>query len=73
VVEQGVTGFLCHSIAGMVRAVSEVEGLSPRACRDRVARLFGVDRMLRGYEEIFERVTVAVGVGRGDRRSPVSA
>jgi len=56
VVEDGVTGFVCSTMAGMVEAVSRVGELDRRACRERVERLFSPAAMAAGYEEVYRRV-----------------
>jgi glycosyltransferase involved in cell wall biosynthesis len=63
VVEEGVTGWIVdvedypNRAAERLRRLSE---LDPRACRDRVQRLFSKQAMVAGYEGVFERA-VAVG------------
>jgi len=60
----GVTGFLRSSFDELAAAIDHVGDISPAACRRRVEEHFSADAMVRGYEEIFERVTnVAGGAG----------
>jgi glycosyltransferase involved in cell wall biosynthesis len=59
VIVDGVTGFLCDSIEGMVAAVDRVGGISPAACQDHVARRFGAGAMLDGYEHLFHELVDA--------------
>jgi glycosyltransferase involved in cell wall biosynthesis len=54
VVEDGVTGLVRESEDELVAAVDQVAGLSRRACRDRVERLFSVEVMTDGYESVYE-------------------
>jgi glycosyltransferase involved in cell wall biosynthesis len=56
VVVDGVTGFLCDSVDGMVAAVPRVGEISPAACRDHVAQRFAASAMLDGYERVFTRL-----------------
>ncbi len=56
-VEEGVTGFLRESLDDLVAAVADASRCDPHACRDRVARNFSAEAMVRGYEAVFEQVT----------------
>ncbi len=56
-VDEGVTGFLRHSIDDMVAVLERIDEIDPRACRDRVSRHFSADSMVDGYLEVFRRVT----------------
>ena len=63
VVEDGVTGWIVDVEEYPTRAAERLLRLSeldPRACRDRVQRLFSKQAMVAGYEGVFERA-VAVG------------
>jgi glycosyltransferase involved in cell wall biosynthesis len=53
VVEDGVTGFVCETIAEMVAAIPRVSELDRRACRARVERLFSPAAMADGYERTY--------------------
>jgi glycosyltransferase involved in cell wall biosynthesis len=55
-VEDGVTGYLRHSIDDLVDAVGRVDRCSPVACRERVEAHFSAEAMVQRYEELFERV-----------------
>jgi glycosyltransferase involved in cell wall biosynthesis len=50
VVEDGVTGFVCETMADMIAAIPRVSDLDRRACRERVERLFSPAAMADGYE-----------------------
>jgi glycosyltransferase involved in cell wall biosynthesis len=59
VVEDGVTGWIVGVEDYADRAAERLKRLSeidPRACRDRVQRLFSKEAMVAGYESVFERV-----------------
>jgi glycosyltransferase involved in cell wall biosynthesis len=56
VVVDGETGWLCSDVNEMVDAVDRLDGISPDACRARVAENFSVQTMTHGYEGIFRRV-----------------
>ena len=45
-----------ESIEGLVDAVARVGSCSPAACRDRVARHFSAEAMVKGYERIYRRL-----------------
>jgi glycosyltransferase involved in cell wall biosynthesis len=56
VVADGVTGFVCDTLSGMIQAVSRVSEIDRRACRERVERLFSPAAMASGYEAIYRQV-----------------
>jgi glycosyltransferase involved in cell wall biosynthesis len=60
VVVDGETGWLCPDINEMVAAVDRLDGISPDACRARVAENFSVQSMTHGYERIFQRVAGSI-------------
>jgi glycosyltransferase involved in cell wall biosynthesis len=53
VVEDGVTGFVRDSEDELADVAERVPGLSRRACRERVERLFSVEVMTDGYENVY--------------------
>jgi glycosyltransferase involved in cell wall biosynthesis len=53
VVEDGMTGFVCESVAEMAAAIAQVKELDRRACRARVERLFSPAAMADGYERVY--------------------
>ncbi len=58
VVEHGRTGLLVDpgDVDGLCDAVRRVGELDRRAARDRIARLFSAERMVRDYERLYRRV-----------------
>ena len=56
VVEDGVTGFVCHTAEEMVASVKKVGQISPTACRVRVEKLFSREKMAERYEELYRRI-----------------
>jgi len=58
VVEDGVGGFVCDDVDGMVAAVGRLAEIDPGACRASVAERFGVDAMAAGYEAVYRGLTV---------------
>jgi len=77
VVADGVTGFVCDTIAEMIAAVAKVKNLDRRACRDRAEQLFSPAAMADGYEAAYttllasnikyERSTVSNGSAGRER------
>jgi hypothetical protein len=58
VIEDGVTGWIVDVQGYPERAaerLSRLAEIDPRACRERVQRLFSKDAMVAGYERAFER------------------
>ena len=59
IVEEGVTGWIVDVEAYPEEAterLSRLEQIDPHACRARVEQRFSIDAMVRGYEDVFERV-----------------
>jgi len=54
--EDGVTGFICDTIDGMVKAVGKVDLIKPEACRERVGRLFTREIMAKNYLEAYRDI-----------------
>jgi len=57
VVEDGVTGFVRNSEEDLAVVADQVGQLSRRACRERVERLFSVEVMTDGYENVYRSLT----------------
>jgi len=55
IIVDGVTGFVCDDVDGMVDAVGRLDEIDRDACR-RHATTFGVDAMCAGYERIYQRI-----------------
>jgi glycosyltransferase involved in cell wall biosynthesis len=56
IVVDGETGFLRDDLDGLVEAIAEVDGISPGACRTRVAEHFSGEAMVAGYEQLFQEL-----------------
>jgi glycosyltransferase involved in cell wall biosynthesis len=54
--DDGVTGFVCHDVGGAARAVGRLDELSREACRAAFETRFTVDRMARDYVDIYRRL-----------------
>jgi glycosyltransferase involved in cell wall biosynthesis len=55
IIEDGVTGFVCDDVEGMVRATEHIGEIDPEECRRHAARFSG-EAMCRGYEQVYERL-----------------
>jgi glycosyltransferase involved in cell wall biosynthesis len=56
-VEEGVTGILADTMQDFVRGIELAANIDPASCRRSVEERFSVDAMVRGYENVFERVS----------------
>lgn len=56
VVEHGVTGFVAQDLEEAVALAGRLPEISRRNCRERVERLFALERMVEGYEQAFGRL-----------------
>jgi len=56
VIDHGVTGLICDDLDGMVQAVAGLSLIERRRCREVFERRFTVERMVRDYLELYERV-----------------
>jgi len=83
VVEHGVTGLITEDAAALPRLITDVETISPAACRRAAAQRFDIARMAAGYEELYHRLTVPIvpeksggerlaGMGEPAGRQPVT-
>ena len=59
VVEDGVTGFLADELDGMVEAFDQLGEIDLKKCAERAAERFGLERMARGYCNVYERAIEA--------------
>ncbi len=56
VVVDGVTGFVCDSLKGMIEAVERAGGLDRASCREHVEQHFSPATMAAGYEAVYQSV-----------------
>ncbi|MGH8111282.1 MAG: glycosyltransferase [Rhodanobacteraceae bacterium] len=56
VIEDGVTGWLVHDVAGMAAAIERVDSIDPRACVRAARERCGLARMLDGYLALYARL-----------------
>ncbi|MBU6429919.1 MAG: glycosyltransferase family 4 protein [Cyanobacteria bacterium REEB65] len=59
VVDDGVTGYVCSDVAGMVAAIGRIEALDPRIIREICRVRFDSARMVESYLSIYHRMTAA--------------
>ncbi len=59
VVADGVSGFICNTVAECIAAVAKISTIDRSYCRQYAERLFGVDRMTTGYEAVYQQVLAA--------------
>lgn len=72
VIAHGKTGFLCHSVDEFVAALDQVPAIDRRACREHVVDHFSVQRMVDGYEAVYQQLVDARFAQNGQSRSFVS-
>ena len=56
VVADGKTGFLVETVAQAVDAVKKIKQISPQDCRSHVEQNFSVDKMVQGYEKVYQKI-----------------
>jgi glycosyltransferase involved in cell wall biosynthesis len=56
IVEDGQTGYVVRTPKQMAAAIKKIDKISRQACRDRAEKLFSIEKMVRGYERVYERV-----------------
>jgi glycosyltransferase involved in cell wall biosynthesis len=72
IIDDGMTGFVCHDIDQAVEAVRNVSTLSRQRCRELFEARFGVSRMAADYLAVYQRLQekdAANGRNHSDRRS----
>ncbi len=50
------TGFLVNDVAEAVEAVGKIEQIDRKKCRQRVEENFTIDKMVEGYEKVYEEI-----------------
>lgn len=56
IVKDGQTGFVVHTSKQMASAIKKIGKISRAACRERAEKLFSIEKMVRGYEQVYERI-----------------
>lgn len=73
VVAHGKSGFLCHSVDECVAAIDRATQLSRQGCRDHVISRFSAQRMVDGYEAVYQQVLADRFARNGRLRSVVAS
>lgn len=53
IVQDGVTGFIVNTIPEMIRAIKKINRIDRQKCRERVKKMFTVEKMVEEYEKIY--------------------
>jgi glycosyltransferase involved in cell wall biosynthesis len=56
VIVEGVTGFLCNQVEDCIAAIDAASRLDRYACREHVIRNFSAQRMVDGYEAVYQKI-----------------
>lgn len=56
VVADGISGFICDTVAECIAAVAKIPTISRATCREYVEQRFGVAQMTAGYESVYQMV-----------------
>lgn len=59
VIANGETGYVVDTVEEMVAAIGRVNRIEPACCRTRVEQLFSTQRMVDGYERLYDRIVDA--------------
>lgn len=56
VVADRATGYVVSNVKGMVKAIKAIDKIKREAVRERAERLFSVQKMVSGYQKVYERI-----------------
>ena len=56
IIDQGKTGFLCHTVEDMEEAVKKIGQINPLDCRKKVEDFFTVEKMVDKYEQSYYNI-----------------
>lgn len=68
VVAHGRSGFICHTVAECIAAVTKIPSISRFMCRQYVQDHFGVDTMTSGYEFVYQQIMAEKFARNGYRK-----
>ncbi|WP_187329514.1 glycosyltransferase [Halomicronema hongdechloris] len=71
IIADGKTGYLCQSVDDCVQALTQIDRLDRRDCRDHVETHFSVQRMVDGYEAVYRQVLSKRFACNGHLQAPV--
>jgi glycosyltransferase involved in cell wall biosynthesis len=55
-IEQGVNGFVAHTLRDLIGYIGRIDEIDRATCRETAMERFHVSRMVREYVEMYERV-----------------
>jgi glycosyltransferase involved in cell wall biosynthesis len=73
VMENGVTGFVVNSIPAAVAALSKVNGLDRRRCREIFEKRFSATRMVQNYVQIYQRLAQRASANQVNNKRAASS
>ena len=56
IIDDGVTGFICNSLTEMAAKIEQLPLINRRRCREAFLNRFTVERMVKDYLEVYERM-----------------
>jgi glycosyltransferase involved in cell wall biosynthesis len=56
VIADGQTGFLVNSVDEAVQVIKKIDNIDRKKCRQRVEENFTIDKMVSGYEKVYEEI-----------------
>jgi glycosyltransferase involved in cell wall biosynthesis len=56
VIADGQTGYLVNNVAEAAEALEKIDNIDRRACLKRVEENFTIDKMVQGYEKVYEEI-----------------
>ena len=56
VIVDGVTGFLVSDVPQAIKSLERIGNIQPVACREHVAEHFSIERMVDGYESVYQQL-----------------
>ncbi len=56
VIQHRETGYCVASVKEMVKAIQSIDKISRKATRERAVKLFSVEKMVSGYNKVYERI-----------------
>ncbi len=65
IIADGVSGYICNSVAECIAAVAKIPAISRAGCREYVANRFGVEQMVSGYEAVYQQLLAEKFVRNG--------
>lgn len=56
IIKDKKTGYLVKDVSGMVKAIKKIDKIQRLACRERAEKYFSIQKMVSGYEHVYERI-----------------